>query len=345
MGGAYTAASISDGVRLGAIAPLALLLDIGDGTDVPEEVSCNLCGSDDARRLYVLRDYRFFVDDLEWPLVQCRRCGLGYLNPRPTPGEIGRYYPDEYFTYRHRLEGRYRRQAEYVPGPPGRLLEVGAAGGDFLALMRGRGWEVEGIERFAQAENAYGILIHRQSFPEECDLPGESFDVIVAWSVFEHLHDPAGAFAECVRLLCPGGLLIVQVPNLRSIHGRIARMEDVPRHLYFFSPRTLAQYAKLAGFRLEKVSHVTAGFSGASGREALRYWLARGLGKSTAEFFSMYRSPRRKRFRTWPVSSAVLAGAGLVGRVLVPDWLVRGARISGQIVAEFRKPGAGAAHV
>ena len=45
---------------------------------VPEQVNCNLCGDDDARTLYVLKDYRLMVDDVEWPVTQCRRCGLGY---------------------------------------------------------------------------------------------------------------------------------------------------------------------------------------------------------------------------------------------------------------------------
>lgn len=309
---------------------------------MPEEVACNLCGSGDARTLYRLRDYRLLVDDIEWPVVQCRRCGLGYLNPRPTREEIGRYYPERYFAHRGQLENRYRREAPYLEEQPGRLLDIGAARGDFLATMRDRGWEVEGIEPFAEAGNPHGIEIRRMSFPEECDLQGAQFDAITAWAVFEHLHDPARAFEESARLLRPGGRLIVQVPNLRSIHGRLAPMEDVPRHLFFFSPEPLTAYGRRAGLRLERVEHVTDLFSGASGREALRYWAARALGKSTGEFFRIYRTPRAERFRNWPLTSVVLTGAGLVGRILIPDWLVRFARISGQIVVVFSKPGVAA---
>lgn len=46
---------------------------------MPEHVNCNLCGADDTRLLYSLRDYRLRVNDLLWNLVQCRRCSLGYL--------------------------------------------------------------------------------------------------------------------------------------------------------------------------------------------------------------------------------------------------------------------------
>lgn len=305
---------------------------------MPEAVACNLCGDDDARVLYRLADYRLNVDDIEWPVVRCRNCGLGYLNPRPTREEIGRYYPARYFAHRGALETRYRREARYLPGPPGRLLDVGAARGDFLAMMRDRGWAVEGIEPFPDAGNPHGISIRRLSFPEECDLAGAQFDAITAWAVFEHLHDPARAFEESARLLRPGGRLVVQVPNLRSIRGRLSPFEDVPRHLYCFSPGPLAAYGRRAGLLVETVDHVTDLFSGASGREALRYWAARALGRSTGEFFRIYRTPRAERFRRWPSTSVVLAGAGLAGRILVPDWLVRAARISGEIVVVFRKP-------
>jgi SAM-dependent methyltransferase len=304
---------------------------------MPEEVVCNLCGSNDAETLYVLRDYRFFVDQIEWPMVKCRDCGMGYLNPRPSRQEIGRYYPTRYFDHRDRLETRYHRQASYIGGPPGRLLDIGAANGNFLTLMRKRGWDVEGIEPFADTDDANGLVIHRSPFPDECQLPAQRFDVITAWAVFEHMHDPAKAFAECTRLLRTGGRLVVEVPNLQSIRGRFAPLEDVPRHLHFFSPKTLAAYGRRSGLELESVAHVTNLFSGASGRDALRYWVSRALGKSIDDFNRIYRTPRDERFRQWPYTSVALSTAGLVGRVLIPDWFVRIARISGEIVVVYRR--------
>jgi SAM-dependent methyltransferase len=302
---------------------------------VPERVACNLCGASDTRTLYIRKDYRFWVDDADWPVVQCRDCGLGYLNPRPTRAEIDRYYPASYFTNRSNEE-RYERQAAYLAGPPGWLLDIGAAGGDFLAVMKKRGWEVEGVEPFAQADNPYGIDIHHLSFPNECGLSDQRFDAITAWAVFEHLHDPAKAFSECARLLRSGGRLVIEVPNLQSLRGRLAPMEDVPRHLYFFSPTTLGAYADKSGLRLETVRHVTDLFPDAAGRGVLRYWTARALGKSTEDFFRIYRIPRNERFRRWPVTSAAMTAAGRIGRVLIPDWLARAGRFSAEIVAVFR---------
>jgi SAM-dependent methyltransferase len=305
---------------------------------MPESVACNLCGSSDHATLYVLKDFRFGIDEVPWPVVRCRRCGLGYLNPRPTLGEMTRYYPEAYFGHRGGLRRRYQRQARYLPSSPGRLLDIGTGRGDFLVAIGDLGWDVEGIEPSAAAGNPHGLRIHRLPFPGVGDWRGSEFDVVCAWAVFEHLHDPLAAFRESARLLKPGGHLIVQVPNLRSLRGRLGRSEDVPRHLYFFSPRTLEGYGTTVGLTLETIDHVTDLFSGASGREVFRYWAARAIGKSTEDFFRIYRTPRSERFRTWPITSALLATTGLVSRIVWPDWLVRAARLSGEIVAIYRKP-------
>jgi SAM-dependent methyltransferase len=196
-------------------------------------------------------------------------------------------------------------------------------------------WEVAGIEPFHNAGNPHNLRIYRQRFPECCELPSEEFDVITAWAVLEHLHDPAAAFRECARLLKPGGLLIAQVPNLRSIYSRWAMQEDVPRHLYFFTERTLKAYGESVGLELTRTWHTTDLFGG-SGRGVLRLAIVRALGRSTPEFFEIWRTRRRERFRQWPLLALAWTGAAALERVVLADWIVRSARISGQIVAEFR---------
>jgi SAM-dependent methyltransferase len=301
-----------------------------------EFTNCNLCGRADSKPLFRLRDYRLRVDDVEWSAVRCRGCGLGYLNPRPGLEEIARYYPPVYFQQRRNHSERYRRQAAYVPDHGGRLLDIGTASGDFPALMRERGWEVAGIEPSPDAGNPHGLTIYREPFPARCDLPPESWDVITAWAAFEHLRDPAQAFQVCARLLAPGGRLIVQVPNLRSVYSRWALQEDVPRHLYFFTEKTLKAYGDRVGLELEQFVHTTDLFGG-SGRGILRLLLIRALGRSTADFFEIWKTRRRERFRRWPLLALAWSAAAIIESVLLADPVVRRLRISGQVVAIFRK--------
>jgi 2-polyprenyl-3-methyl-5-hydroxy-6-metoxy-1,4-benzoquinol methylase len=302
---------------------------------MPEHVRCNLCGADDTRLVYSLRDYRLRIDDRLWNLVQCRHCSLGYLDPRPTAAEIGMYYPESYFGHRAGMGRRYALQAAYVPGTGGNLLDIGAARGDFLAVMRDRGWNVTGIEP-STSDNPHGLTIHRQRFPEDCELASESFDVITAWAVFEHLHDPAAAFARVTQLLRPGGRFILQVPNLRSISARHTRLEDIPRHLYFFSPRTLREYARRSGLSLRTIHHTTSMYGG-SGRGVLGRLLVQASGGDTDAFFRFYRMTRASRFRQSPVLAAAWTAAGAFERVVMPDWLIRASRVSGQVVAVIDK--------
>jgi SAM-dependent methyltransferase len=283
-----------------------------------------------------LRDYRLRIDDVLWNIVQCRKCSLGYLNPRPTMTEIGRYYPASYFAHRGGTTKRYERQARYLDQVAGRdLLDIGAARGDFLHAMRARGWAVAGIEPWAK-ENPHNLTILDESFPDECSLPEESFDVVTAWAVFEHLHDPRKAFAQAARLLRPDGTLVLQVPNLRSINARLARLEDVPRHLYFFNPDTLRRYGLTAGLRLDRIVHTTDMYGG-SGRGVLRLALTRATGGTQDEFFDFYRLARRERFRRRPVLASAWTAVGLLERVVISDRLVRAVRISGEVVALYRK--------
>jgi 2-polyprenyl-3-methyl-5-hydroxy-6-metoxy-1,4-benzoquinol methylase len=306
---------------------------------MPERSSCNLCGSSEQKLLYRLADYRLRIDDRVWSVVKCKECGLGYLSPRPTTTEIDAYYPAAYFNGRggNNVRARYERQAAYVPATGTTLLDVGTGRGDFLLTMRARGWKVAGIEPSPAAGNPHGLEIHGLRFPEEAGVLSGPYDVITAWAVFEHLHDPLAAFRECCRLLRPGGHLIVQCPNLASVFGRFSRQEDVPRHLHFFSPKTLNLYGARTGLQLTRTIHTTSLFGG-SGRGVLRLVLVRSLGRSTEDFFTILRSPRRERFSRWPVLSVPWTVVAAVEHVLLADRFVRAARLSGQIVATFKKP-------
>jgi SAM-dependent methyltransferase len=63
-----------------------------------ETVSCDLCGSCRAREVLRQGDLLHEISREIFTVVRCMDCGLGYLNPRPTAEEIGRYYPDQYFA-------------------------------------------------------------------------------------------------------------------------------------------------------------------------------------------------------------------------------------------------------
>src|SRR5262249_34533934 len=71
-----------------------------------------------------------------------------------------------------------------------------------------------------------------------------------AWAVLEHVHDPMTYFRKANEVLKPSGLFVFLVTNFESIASRHLFVEDVPRHLNFFTRSFVRRYLDLTGFTL-----------------------------------------------------------------------------------------------
>jgi SAM-dependent methyltransferase len=229
-----------------------------------ESVACNLCGSLDLQPAYSQPDELFHPD--EWfTVVECKSCGLGFVNPRPTRDAMNRYYPNEFYqTFDDpRHQQRYAEEATYladITNTPRTLLDVGCANGDFARFMRNKGWSVEGIEIGANARKIKDFPIYNCELPDIKD-GGVRYDAITAWAVLEHVHDPMAYFLKASQLLKPNGRFVFLVTDFPSLPSRYLFREDLPRHLYFFSEATVERYLKAAGLRLQKIDRNNRIFS------------------------------------------------------------------------------------
>lgn len=226
-----------------------------------ENVACNLCGSGRQTLAYEMPDHRFFPQEV-FQVVECADCGLGFVNPRPTPQEIAKYYPPEYFqspgtqSFDRYLAKRFSREAAYIEearngASPGTLLDVGCANGEFPRFMAARGWQVEGAEVAPSAQPITDFPVYLGDF-KNIPVDKPTYDVVTAWAVLEHVHDPMACFRKASQLVKKDGLFIFLVPNFRSITSRYLFWEDIPRHLYFFSRSTVRTYLEKTGFALQK---------------------------------------------------------------------------------------------
>ena len=151
----------------------------------------------------------------------------------------------------------------YVGGPGQRVLDVGCRSG---ALTRAylHGNEVVGIDvdRFALDDAArLGIETHWADAEGGLPFDDESFDVVVAGELLEHVRDPAGLVGDARRVLRAGGMFVGSVPNgfrlknrLRFLAGR--KPEDDPTHLHLFTPGDLC--ALLHGFEEARLHFVSS---------------------------------------------------------------------------------------
>jgi len=213
---------------------------------------------------------------------------LVLTSPPPPAGELERYYPSGYHAsprgqrfpkaiellqkilYGIRVKRAERLLGELSSGlsaaASGRkrsVLDIGCGPGFLLQRFQQSGWNVQGTElserSAAHARERLGLPVHVGDLAS-AQWPAASFDAVVLWHVLEHLPRPQSTIAEAERILRPGGVLLVAVPNFGRCEARLARDKwfhlDVPRHLNHFTVPILREMLANAGLRVRSCSYL-----------------------------------------------------------------------------------------
>jgi 2-polyprenyl-3-methyl-5-hydroxy-6-metoxy-1,4-benzoquinol methylase len=150
------------------------------------------------------------------------------------------------------------------------LVDVGCGTGQLWSYVGAQFSRYIGIDavRYDEfAENAEFYLVDldtgRAALPDECA------DVTVAVETIEHLENPRGFMRELVRLVKPGGLVIVTTPNQLSLLSlltlifkkRFASFQDVqyPAHLTALLEVDLERIAAECGLRDVRINYSRRG--------------------------------------------------------------------------------------
>lgn len=180
------------------------------------------------RQLGVEAQAEFPAEVKEVCLVQCARCGLQFFDPL-VAGSADFYAalsrsPAYYSTTRW----EFTKAREFI-GPKARVLDVGCGDGYFLSLLPqptklGLELNPEAVVKARQR----GVDV-RQGGLES--MPDASADALSLFQVLEHLPAPRQLLAEAVRVLAPGGVLLVAVPDNDGFVGRaIFEPLNLPPH-------------------------------------------------------------------------------------------------------------------
>jgi SAM-dependent methyltransferase len=217
----------------------------------------------------------------EFEVAVCGECGSGRTLPVLPPESLGELYPGGYNAYalptsavlRALATGlfrfRYRRALRRPPlgmlAEPGQLLDVGGGRGDLGVVLGERGWEVTLLDPSPDAcaeARARGVAAECGTLLEAEGRLRGGFDAVVFQHSLEHVSEPLDELEAARRLLRPGGLLLVTLPNFGSRQRRRFGSDwfhlDLPRHRTHMTMAGLRALLERSGFEADSATTSTS---------------------------------------------------------------------------------------
>ncbi len=255
-----------------------------------EKTDCPICGQDNAEKI-------FNKGNLDKDLINviCKKCSLVYINPRQSREEYDDFHKEEFLSEKSvtsieqvkpKLNDSdlkiktavFNFLDEYLKEEQN-VLDVGCGFGVLLDIIkRKKNANVFGVELgnldVEAAKKYYGLDLFRGSLENfaKDEANWGKFDVIIMHHTLEHLPEPLNSLEEIKKLLKPGGVLYIGVPNIMNIKKR-PEIFFQRAHPFSYSPHSLMLILEKAGFGIIKFNR-NAGYPG--GME-----MAAGLGKQS----------------------------------------------------------------
>lgn len=294
-----------------------------------EHIPCPACGSSHYRQEFCKIDFHY---------VSCLDCETLYVNPRPSSDQLTRFYVDspsarfwinDFFKpmASSRQEKIFKPRAErmtqrFGDDPCWTVGDIGAGFGLFLEELK-RIWKksrmiaIEPSPEMAEICRSRDLEVIQLSI-EEIRGGENSFDLLVAFELIEHLYNPRALIEYAWRFLKPGGWLHLTTLNVHGFDIQVlwnrSKAINPPHHLNFLNPEALA--ALLASCDFHVVEILTPG--------RLDYDIVEGMiEREHAEVDRFWRLVARK------------ASPG--ARVELQDWITRN-KLSSHMSVYARKP-------
>jgi len=232
---------------------------------------CSVCAGGEFDLLHTQRFILPGDDRLQYDVSICRRCGFACARNIPSPEDYERYYSQ---NRKYAYEGSHNADPslEKIHGDAFRMvdrhlvslssptatkrsvLDVGCSTGDLLSFFRRAGYEnILGVDPSPVsrelAAKLYGVPVAIGSLYSF--RPPEPFDVVLLSSVLEHLPDLDEALESLRRLVRPGGIAFIQVPDADNFGAdqREPFLEFSIEHINFFNAKSLDALLGRFGFR------------------------------------------------------------------------------------------------
>ncbi|NUO38784.1 MAG: methyltransferase domain-containing protein [Gemmatimonadaceae bacterium] len=232
-------------------------------------IDCPCCGGRSIIEEFQKAGFRY---------VSCESCATLFVNPRPTFDSLmalyadspsTRYWVEEFF--KPMAEARrariFRPRAQYVAEhfpdvARGRVGDIGAGFGLFLEELQAL-WPAANLVAIEPSADMAAILRTKgipvvEQMLEQVPPSEAGFDLLTAFELFEHLHDPAGFLRHVARLLRPGGVLYLTTLSGFGfdiqVHWASSKSVSPPHHLNFANPASMARLLERTGFDVIEIA-------------------------------------------------------------------------------------------
>jgi SAM-dependent methyltransferase len=208
-----------------------------------------------------------------------------------------------------------------------RVLEIGCNTGKFLERVKEKSAQVFGLEFnpvAAATAKKRGLDVRNIDIETLAKEALESFDIVCAFQVLEHISEAGYILKACHKIIRPGGKLILSVPNNEPYYQRFSKYEVLnlpPHHVGLWNLKAFARLGEF--FDMDLIDHV---YSGSTSFRAGVYLRARSLAK--------VKSPPRQHTTLENALMIVTAPIAVIAGIV--DYL-RGVENFGHITVTFRK--------
>ena len=217
------------------------------------ENCCYLCGKKNLK----------LITAHNWPIKECRDCGLIQAFPLPSQKQVlllyrGNYYRN-YGPYgsqekAHRYYFRQKMKQIKQSVNSGKLLDIGCSLGALLEEAEEAGYDASGIDISGYAVNycrKKNLIAKKNIITDVKNY--QKYSVITAFEIIEHERNPLASCQKIFSLLKQTGLFVCSVPDSNTLTKRLMgkywfgfRNKE---HLFHFNKQTLSVLLKKAGFR------------------------------------------------------------------------------------------------
>jgi SAM-dependent methyltransferase len=227
--------------------------------------ACNLCGS--TRHVEVSR-----VDRYGYParFRVCARCGLGFISPRLSAADYGRFYDGVYrplvSAYHGRLIDAKTVQVEqrdyadelmsflraHLAGTPAGVLDIGGSTGIVAGAVRDAFGTAATVLDPAPDELAVAAAAGMETiegFAEDYDPGDRRWELVLLCQTIDHLLDVRSTVDAIRRVLADDGRAFVDVLDVEFMARRRGSIEGAVKidHPYYLTRDTARAYFERSG--------------------------------------------------------------------------------------------------